>query len=75
MAQTENGEKIFQYYCEAGALEFASDWMDFFIENNMTNQMYDWHKWCDEFAEWVIINTPYRFDESAYGLTKEMENV
>ena len=41
----------------------------------MTNQMYDWHKWCDEFAEWVILNTPYRFDEGAYGLTKEMENV
>ena len=75
MAQTENGEKIFDYYCEAGVLEFASDWMDFFIENNMTNQMYDWHKWCDEFAEWVILNTPYRFGEGAYGLTKEMENV
>jgi hypothetical protein len=35
MAQTENGEKIFDYYCEAGVLEFASDWMDFFIENNI----------------------------------------
>ena len=73
MAQTENGEKIFQYYCEAGVLEFASDWMDFFLENGMTNQMYDWYKWCDEFAEWVLNH--YRFEEGAFGLVKEKENV
>lgn len=73
MAQTENGEKIFQYYCEAGVLEFASDWMDFFIENHMTNQMYDWHKWCDEFAEWALNH--YRFEEGSFGLIKEKENV
>ena len=73
MAQTENGEKIFQYYCKAGALEFASDWMDFFLENGMTNQMYDWYKWCDEFAEWVL--NYHQFEEGAFGLIKEKENV
>jgi hypothetical protein len=73
MAQTKNGEKIFDYYCKAGVLEFASDWMDFFIQNNMNNHMYDWHKWCDEFAEWVLISE--HFEDGAFGLTKEMENV
>jgi len=72
MAQTENGDKIFDYYCEAGALEFASDWMDFFIENNMRNEMYDWHKWCDEFAEWVLISE--RFDGNPFNLITEKEN-
>ena len=74
MAQTENGEKIFQHYCDADTLTFASDWMDFFLDNGMTNQMWDWHKWCDEFAEWVILCTPYRFDEGAYGLIVEKKN-
>jgi hypothetical protein len=74
MAQTENGEKIFQHYCDVDTLTFASDWMDFFLDNGMTNQMWDWHKWCDEFAEWVILCTPYRFDEGAYGLIVEKEN-
>jgi hypothetical protein len=73
MAQTENGEKIFQYYCEAGVLEFASDWMDFFLENNMRNEMYSWHKWCDEFAEWVLISE--RFDGNPFDLIKETESV
>ena len=71
--QTENGDIIFRFYCEAGVLEFASDWMDFFIENNMGNQMYDWHKWCDEFAEWVLISE--RFEDGAFGLKKEEINV
>jgi hypothetical protein len=74
MAQTENGEKIFQHYCDVDTLTFASDWMDFFLDNGITNQMWDWHKWCDEFAEWVILSTPYRFDEGAYGLIVEKEN-
>jgi hypothetical protein len=74
MAQTENGEKIFQHYCDVDTLTFASDWMDFFLDNGMTNQIWDWHKWCDEFAEWVILSTPYRFDEGAYGLIVEKEN-
>lgn len=72
MAQTENGDKIFNYYCEAGVLEFASDWMDFFLENNMQNEMYDWHKWCDEFAEWVLISE--RFDGNPFNLITEKEN-
>jgi len=71
--QTENGCIIFKYYCEAGTLEFASDWMDFFTENNMTNHMYDWHKWCDEFAEWVLISE--HFEDGAFGLKKEEINV
>ena len=69
MAQTENGEKIFQHYCEADTLSFASDWMDFFIENNMTNQMWDWYKWCDEFAEWVLISE--HFDGNPFNLNRE----
>ena len=70
---TENGQKIFNYYAdEAGVLEFASDWMDFFTENNMTNQMYDWHKWCDEFAEWGLITD--KFDGNPFNLTTEKEN-
>lgn len=61
MAQTYNGEKIYEYYCEAGALEFAHDWMEFFNDyyRHIGNQMYSWHKWCDEFAEWVIENAEY----------------
>jgi hypothetical protein len=43
--------------------------MDFFIENNMTNHMYDWHKWCDEFAEWVLISE--HFDGNPFNLIRE----
>jgi len=60
MAQTENGQKVYTFYTNTsiGTLEFAHDWMAFFLYLDQGNQMYSWHKWCDEFAEWVIDYDP-----------------
>jgi hypothetical protein len=76
MAQTENGEKVFEYYCNCETLEFASDWMEFFMFHKMGNKMWDWHKWCDEFAEWAILNSEYDIYPTAekFNLITEMEN-
>lgn len=85
MAQTLNGEKIYEYYCKAGltecsyptVLEFAHDWMEFFNDYylHIGNQMYSWHKWCDEFAEWVIENAEYNpLQPEDFGLIIETEN-
>ena len=72
MAHTNNGEKIYSYFAnEAGTLEFASDWMDFFTQLGLGNQMYDWHKWCDEFAVWVLDYN--QFEEGAFNLIREEE--
>ena len=71
MAQTENGQKVYDYYVDVniGTLEFAYDWCEFFMANRLDNDMYGWHKWCDEFAEWVLSDEDK--DPTSYGLTKE----
>ena len=75
MAQTENGQKIYDYYVEADVMSFASDWTEFTLYysnhwGNRTNYTAEWHKWCDEFAEWVIDNSPVG-DDLPYGLIDE----
>ena len=74
MAQTENGQKIYDYYAEADVMSFASDWTDFTLYysnlwGNRKNYTAEWHKWCDEFAEWVIDNSPV--GDLPYGLIDE----
>ena len=79
MAQTENGQKVYDFYVKANAMEFASDWTDFTIYysrlwDNRTNYTAEWHKWCDEFAEWVLEYRP--FDGNPFdldGYTEEAE--
>jgi hypothetical protein len=37
--------------------------------------MYSWHKWCDEFAEWVIENAEYNaLQPEDFGLIIETED-
>ena len=74
MAQTENGQKIYDYYTEADVMTFAVDWTEFTLYysnlwNNRNNYTAEWWKWCDEFAEWVIDNSPV--GELPYGLIDE----
>jgi hypothetical protein len=72
MAQTKNGERIYDYYTlNPNAIEFASDWMDFFNDTRLGNKFDKWDRYCDEFAEWVLTLIPYRFEVGAYGLIKD----
>ena len=71
MAQTENGQLIYNYFAKADALEFGSSWTDFTIymnafHKNTTNYTAQWHKWCDEFAVWVLSSN--FFEEGEFGL-------
>jgi hypothetical protein len=59
MALTNNGEKIYEYYSEkADVCEFASDWCDFSTYYGK-NVCYEWWKYTDEFAEWVLVWQPF----------------
>jgi hypothetical protein len=75
MAQTGNGQKIFDYYADANisTLDFAYDWLEFFNAWGLGNEFYDWHKWCDEFAQYVIENQEDMIE--IYGLDVEEANV
>ena len=81
MAQTANGQKIYDYFAGEVTMEFAELWTDFSIYysnywGNRKNYTVEWWKWCDEFAEWVM-NSPdidEGWAENAYGLVREEEN-
>lgn len=74
MAQTKNGERIYDYYTlNTDVLEFAYDWMEFFNDTRLGNKFHDWHKYCDEYAEWVLATTGYRFTEGSYDLVRDEE--
>lgn len=73
MAQTQNGERIYDYYTlNTDILEFAHDWMQFFTDTRLGNKFHDWHKYCDEFAKWVI-SSPHIWDTEAFGLVRGEE--
>ena len=70
--QTENGEKIFNYYKTADVLEFASDWYEFFAYQGCGNEFSQWWSWCDEFAKYIL---EAREDEAGtYGLIVSAED-
>jgi hypothetical protein len=74
MALTQNGEIIFEYYAECQDIcEFANDWCEFSIYYG-TNVCYDWWKYTDEFAEWVLTWLPFG-NENIFGLNTELESV
>ena len=71
MADTVNGQLIYDYFVKADALEYGSSWTDFTIymngfHKNTTNYTAQWHKWCDEFAVWVLSSN--FFEEGEFGL-------
>jgi hypothetical protein len=77
MAQTENGQKIYDYFLGTVTMEFADIWTEFsvyysHINNKPKNYTAEWWKWCDEFAEWVLNGGD--FEEGAYDLVKEETN-
>ena len=73
MAQTENGQKVYDYYSSVNCdeLEFAYDWCEFSMFEH-SNIIYDWHKYCDEFADWILNYS--ELDADKIGLTTETEN-
>jgi hypothetical protein len=79
MAQTKNGQKIYDHYVQADVMAFASDWTEFSIYysrlwDNRKNYTSEWWKWCDEFAEWVLTYRPFNGDPfGLIGYTEEEE--
>jgi hypothetical protein len=65
---TINGQKIFNYYNKADAVEFANDWMTFFTTVRLGNQFNNWYEWCNEFADFAL---QYElFDNNPFNLVK-----
>ena len=66
MAQTQHGQDVYDHFSsnDADDFDFAIEWANFsfymntrrgvtsYFSDDYINYVAEWHKWCDEFAEW-----------------------